>query len=453
MKDLYSKILSRCLDSSKPLLDINKDHLPELHREIYSLIEKVYFRKQIIPSRALLLNKGIVGHKDESALKKLLVSLNDGSGEIPDSELIELLEDEYKVSGLYDTISEIDKAIEKRDMISVKQLLVKAEGYLLTGNLDLLDSDGDDFLSHSVVDTSLNGLMIADKYDVNELPLGSLLIISALTGVGKTTLAIRAFNNKIEEGVNAVFYSYEISATVLKARMLSNLTGVSFEEIKRGNFVGNNKEIIDKAKYFYVKDMKRSDIFSKSLEEIKALPNRKNKFKLRCTADIESYKAGKPVRDMPTIETLSSELDLFAKDGYNYFVIDLITSVKSSNPNIGDYQALNNTVMSLKSFALRTGSIIVCPAQADETNFTRVKYGSTIKEQADLHLALVTTPELKELNAIGMLVVKSRHGRGEYALIVGDKRNSVDIDTSEVIEEDYYTIFNQWRKSKKGIDK
>ena len=86
----------------------------------------------------------------------------------------------------------------------------------------------------------MTGFNRLDKL-TNGFQKGDLIILAARPSVGKSAFALNIVANNIINKKLIVYYSLEMPAIQISQRILANLSSVSLNEIKTGDFIGDNR--------------------------------------------------------------------------------------------------------------------------------------------------------------------------------------------------------------------
>lgn len=90
-----------------------------------------------------------------------------------------------------------------------------------------------------------------DKY-FSYVP-GEILLIAAVTGQGKSSFLLNEAIHCLEMGVGVLYIDTELTDEVFMVRFLSHMSGVSFQDIRKGNYNEEQAEKIEKGKE-YIKE-------------------------------------------------------------------------------------------------------------------------------------------------------------------------------------------------------
>jgi len=448
---IYQKVLARAFKS--PFFDIDDGFLPKDYASLYRLARKLYVEEGKVPSLTHVMTVVLPNTEMSRTIRKKFLAI---LGNLPpvveesDLELKEILQQEATTEQLADLVVEAKVAVEEKNIKKVGEVANKMQGVILLGDNNILAPDNDSFLEDEQVEYIRTGLETGNEV-LDRIPTGSAILLTAGPGKGKSIMSGKMLNNKFFlEDESVLYYSYEVQSEVMRARFLSNLSGVPFEEIANGKYTTKeNLDRIQAAKLCYVHQITPAEAFALAdkgqQDKIKTLPKRKNVFKLRAMPsrkDIQKAKnEGKRIVKMPNREKLLEEFNLFYQEyGTRTIAIDLVTSV----PAVGKeerYQTIFSCFEDSKNWALGVGGLIIAPAQAEENDITVVKYAKMLKEQSDMNLVALPVPShLNDFQVMYWGMNKNRHGIEGMAYPFMDLRANSDF----VYADDRANVESMW---------
>lgn len=438
---IYQKVLGRAF--KKPFFDIEAEYLPKDYASLYRLSRKLYLENNTVPTIPYILDvvlprdtTGAIKKKFEAILKNLPDEIEES-----DLELKEMLQQEATIEQLSDLLIETKDALVQKNIKEVGTLAGKMQGVLLLGDVAILEPDNDSFQQSEKIEYIRTGLETGNK-DLDLIPTGSAILLTAGTGKGKSIMSVRMMNNKFfYEEESVLYYSYEVQSEVMRARMLSQVTGVPFEEVAHAKYsMEENRLKVEAAKLAYQYKILPEEAFELALkgqlDKIKTCEKRKNILKLRSMPSrvdiMKAERDGKRIKPMPNRLELMEELNLFYHQyGIRIVVCDLITNVPSLEKE-EKYKTITEAFVDAKNWALKVGGLIIAPAQADETDIVAVKYAKLLKEQSDLNLVALPTSEHLEYGVMYWATNKNRHGVEGKAYPFSDYRACSDFKYNDV---------------------
>ncbi|MBU5454539.1 DnaB-like helicase C-terminal domain-containing protein [Caproiciproducens sp. MSJ-32] len=111
-------------------------------------------------------------------------------------------------------------------------------------------SEGQELEYIKILEKRMEGIDVAIKTGINGLDnkisgfsTGDLITIFAFSGVGKTALAAQIALNNIKDNKKVLFFSLEMPKEQVRDRLISNLTGISFKKLRKGEL--NDNELVN----------------------------------------------------------------------------------------------------------------------------------------------------------------------------------------------------------------
>lgn len=349
--------------------------------------------------------KNIILNRDESSFK--------GAKDINEY----LLKDKEH---LEKTISYVKESLE--EMMKREALKILDEDNALK-YLDIFNENIKDADKNKPISTGIERL---DKALDGGLYRKNLIILGAISSLGKTTLALQIADNVAEQGEDVLIFSLEMSKEELIAKSLSRkmyirayedrytALALSTREILKGKML-NDRETYDakKQKLFY------ADAYKSYAEKIAP-----NLYITECNEATEI--------NIRTIETrIKRQIEI--TDKKPLVIIDYLQIIKNEERGLTDKQAVDRLVTDLKRIA-RDNDITIILISAfnrtsynTESNLASFRDTSTIEYTADVLLALqletldgvqevdkkknVNEEQQKEVRALTLKILKQRLGR------------------------------------------
>lgn len=414
-----------------------ENRLPENCTKYFSgdypqIIDKVnIFKKKNgeTPSLDFLMNySSKLGENSEQAerISDLLYGvskLKDDSMSV--KEVCELLLDSYKDGKLRELIKKSSQALVDDNIVLVERYSkeISEISRLSLGEDNFLKND--DKKAFSQVSAKLSkissGLLLGEDTPISKNVVGSNIVYSAASGIGKTILGITTCLNCFLEGQNVLMISYEISKSQIFLRMKSIMTGVPLNEISDNVFLTEEARIrVLCSGYVMTKQIKLEEAIklynSKGEEAFAELPDRTNSIKILAALGQEELKVAKEngvvpdslpndIEILEILKTYGLELDSV--------IIDYISEVPfSSNFNNREINITEFT-RQLKLLALELGFNNYILSQVSQENdaygIFQPKYALSLLNVADTAIFMVATKEMKQLGLVALCVRKARH--------------------------------------------
>ena len=205
--------------------------------------------------------------------------------------------------------------------------------------------------------------------------LGSLFVVAATTGGGKTTLAGQLLVNMTKAGHDVALVPLEMSAEESTARLMGTLSGVEISKYLLRKVTARESKKTISAYKRYVNELKESNT---------------------------RYSIFKPQEDMTAEEILF----ILKPYGYKVIIIDYISLLKGVGGD-DSWQQLGNVARYCKVFAENNKVIVILLAQLNKEG--EVRYARSIGENANNMWIWVMTDEDRETGIMDIRQYKSRN--------------------------------------------
>lgn len=224
---------------------------------------------------------------------------------------------------------------------------------------------------------------------------GSLNVIAANTGQGKTTLAINIANNAIRSNKNVLIFSLEMDAVDIVNKMISNDINIPFHKLKNA-FIGQKEH------NNYIELLEKYSEYS---------------FNICDKGMIDIFK----ICSMVKAEHSKKKLDLI--------VIDYLQLIKSSNNTSNKSLQIGEITQSLKALArdLKTHIILISQFSRENTKQNRrpiladLKESSSIEQDADTVMFIHSDDNVN----YDIIISKNRNGKCESCPVIFDGAYSI----------------------------
>ena len=270
------------------------------------------------------------------------------SKEVSDSILIEILS-ANPISNTIAYVKEIKEGAVKRELVSLATSIkkhtlednlssieaidkVQNELYKITtqtsGDLKDMDTVIDNTIKHIKKMSELKhgyltgqptGFYSLDKSTTGYNP-GDLVIIAARPAMGKTAFVLNTTLENLEQGHGVIFFSLEMPETQLMSRMISTKTGISMQNIKKGQLDPHQAQTITdgfkdlRGKKLFVDDSGNININQLRSKVRKLAQNQDNNIKL-VVVDYLQLMSGTGGNDRRlTVDEISRGLKLLARE-------------------------------------------------------------------------------------------------------------------------------------------
>ena len=365
-----------------------------------------------------------------------------------EGELSELVLAEYK--------SDTMRALTKQ----LATALSKDQDYLIEGiskeisEISKLCIDNGSFLKNDIkedvklqvgkVDYLATGLP-TDIVGMKKMPKGSIILITAPTGGGKTLLTTQAMISNYFSGQSILNINVELAKTTLLNRIKAHITEVPMDEIVAQEFLvqeSSDKFFLCDFVLTYKLSMRQAyeklkelefdrDAFS---EYIKEVPERTNTLKIIAAEDAVTNAAlrlkGQQLDKLPNDVEILDMLEQYG-DKLDMVIIDLISEIHYTSKGSRE-ENLTGFVRQLNNIALVKGINIYIVSQVEGVKsydaLCSAKYSKGLVQSASLAIALIQTSTMKSDNLVGLVPTKTRHSGARQ---VGILNQSYAIQTLE----------------------
>jgi len=465
--NIQQEALYRALDG----VELKDSYLTESYQLLYKKIKQYQRKKGSLPS-AKFLNKSVSKFSKDSDIISDLDGITEAlidydKEELTNDEVKELLLDDYKKRKVRDlaklqaeaTIEEKWELVDRYSNEIHKISSIRDDDRFLTRDI----KQDIDVIS-TKTQTISTGIFPKDNLPISKVPTGSLVSITGRSGLGKSQMAIMSFINQGLDGKNCLLISYEMPKNIILARIKSYLAEVPYEEVESGNYsVSESKDRVTASEYTIKKDTDFESCLSllkKSGEEaLKELPDRENIMKILAANDKNSFdlarQKGEPIEDLPNDSDIISYLNEYG-ESLDCVYIDLISNVNFSNGFSSREENITSFVKELNHLGLIYGLVTYIVSQVkDEKSpygYFQPKYSQEIYQSASLYIALVSTQELRESNAMAICLDKNRNGVDKKAFLAESGSGVMGMNYMGQTE-DMYDIIEMMKKDLKGDKK
>jgi hypothetical protein len=416
----------------------------DYQRKIYKAYEKYYLVLGKKPSIPFFIEKIIPKISSNEAERK---SLKDIVSNLPDvqesgSEIKELLEDNFKKTSLVKLGNDFAKALKENDWDDVWKSISKMESIRDIGTDEQLEPDNESFLEEEDYITRVPTGVPSCSRVLSTIPESSVILYCGEPKSGKTALSLLSICNRFFEGASCCIYSYEMPVVQLKARVISYLSGVPYEEVETNKFTIKESSLkVKGVRYAFVYNLSPNEAMQMVLKgkekDIEALPKRKNVIIFRgglSSKDIKKAKeSGRRIRPLPNNETIIRDMKMYYNlYGITEYLIDYLQIVPSVSKSTRE-ESLTKLIQEVKEFAIETTATMHIPTQSEE-DVRVVRYAKSLRMYCDLQIGIMRTSKLDKLNSLGVFVGANRHGPWNFGYIYENKlacMNIVPIDDEE----------------------
>lgn len=355
-------------------------------------------------------------------------------------EISELFLDEYKSRMIRDLIKRSSTAIIEENMILVEKLSKEIADIssLSLNNNQWLETDIKDDIKHipSKLELVSTGIFKDNlvEHPFSSVPVGSLILIIARSGRGKSTLTLQSAINLYLEGKNVLNINVELQKPVILGRIKSNITGIPLKEISSGQFLTEDAETLNKI-YDYVMEYKleledglalvKKIGLEKAIEKFEALPKRENILKIISATDkaTQDYAKSKGMK----VEKLPNDIEILQmlEDNGEYFdavYIDLVSELKFADSSNSREANITSFTQKIKELAMEKSFIVFVVSQVENGNSfwgqLEAKYAKSLTQSSDLAISIIANSEMSKDNLVGLVCPKTRHNSNNSVVIV-----------------------------------
>ena len=390
-------------------------------REVFEFIHKY---KNPPTHEALVINfteKKSLTEGEVSSAIDLLKEINQGKNEPTEIQwLIEQTEKFCQDKAIYNAIMEsvgiLDDKTAKKSKGEIPKLLSDALGVTFNNNVGhdyINDSDARYDSYHAVESRVRFDLDLFNKITKGGLPVKTLNIVLAGTGVGKSLFMCHMSAAALAQGLNVLYITMEMAEEKIAERIDANLLNINLNEL----------HTISKEDYNRKFESVRAKTEGKLI--IKEYPT--------AAASVLHFRA------------LINELQL--KKGFVPQIIfvdylNICTSARvKPGANVNTYSYIKSIAEELRGLAVENNVPIVSATQTTRSGFTNSDPGLEdtsesfgLPATADFMFALVTNEELEGLNQILVKQLKNRYSDPSYykRFVVGVDRSKMRLYDAEV---------------------
>lgn len=261
-----------------------------------------------------------------------------------------------------------------------------------------------------------------------------LVLLGGRRGSGKSIVCSNIVANQMEQGNVGVYFTIEMTGQETFQRILSIVTGVTYESIKAGDFSAEQQKTIAEWLASQYEDSK--EVLNEFLNSDDPDPYAFEKLlKSTCTPIKDSKLVVVDDRELSlaSIDVQLSKLKAKYGDRFKVAVIDYVNQVvwDGHESEMYDWKIQTIIAKQLKNLARKYGILIVSPYQIDSTGEARLSKG--ILDACDI--AQLLEPD-KETSTITFIPSKVRSSSDEVISTVSINWNCLKIHPKEVNIED-----------------
>ena len=362
------------------------------------------------------------------------------SVEMSVDEVGQLFLEEYKSDRIRDLIKRSSTAIIEENMVLVEKLSKEIADIssLSLNNNQWLETDIKDDIKHvpSKLELVSTGIFKDNlvEHPFSSVPVGSLILIIARSGRGKSTLTLQSAINLYLEGKNVLNINVELQKPVILGRIKSNITGIPLKEISSGQFLTEDAETLNKI-YDYVMEYKleledglalvKKVGLEKAIEKFEALPKRENILKIISATDkaTQDYAKSKGMK----VEKLPNDVEILQmlEENGEYFdavYIDLVSELKFADSSNSREANITSFTQKIKELAMEKSFIVFVVSQVENGNSfwgqLEAKYAKSLTQSSDLAISIIANSEMSKDNLVGLVCPKTRHNSNNLVTVV-----------------------------------
>ncbi len=355
-------------------------------------------------------------------------------------EIGELFLAEYKSNMIRDLIKKSSQAVVEDNIGLVEKLSkeIAQISSLRLGSNQWLETDIKDDIKHvpSKLELVSTGIFKDNlvEHPFSSVPVGSLILIIARSGRGKSTLTLQSAINLYLEGKNVLNINVELQKPVILGRIKSNITGIPLKEISSGQFLTEDAETLNKI-YDYVMEYKleledglalvKKIGLEKAIEKFEALPRRENILKIISATDkaTQDYAKSKGMK----VEKLPNDVEILQmlEENGEYFdavYIDLVSELKFADSSNSREANITSFTQKIKELAMEKSFIVFVVSQVENGNSfwgqLEAKYAKSLTQSSDLAISIIANSEMSKDNLVGLVCPKTRHNSNNLVTVV-----------------------------------
>ena len=431
------------------------------YAQIFSKVEMFKKKNNTIPSLDFLIQYASKLGEDKEQSNRiediLYVVSKIKVVEMSTEEVGELFLGEYKSDKLRDLIKRSSQAVVEDNIGLVEKLsreIAEVSGLNLNNN-QWLETDIKDDIKHvpSKLELVSTGIFKDNlvEHPFSSVPVGSLILILAKSGRGKSTLTLQSAINLYLEGKNVLNINVELQKPVILGRIKSNVTGIPLKEISSGNFLTEDAETLNKI-YDYVMEYKleledglalvKKVGLEKAIEKFEALPRRENMLKIISATDKATQDYAKANgRSIEKLPSASEILHMLEENG-DYFdavYIDLVSELKFNDFSNSREANITGFTQRIKELAMEKSFIVFVVSQVENPHTfwgqLEAKYAKSLTQSSDLAISIIANSEMTKDNLVGLVCPKTRHDKAASVVIAESAFSTMQIkDTCQAVD-------------------
>ncbi len=419
-------------------------YFPKDFTQIILKVEQFKKKNNQIPSLDFLIQYASKLGEDKEQSDRiediLYVVSKINSVEMSVDEVGQLFLSEYKSDKLRDLIKRSSQAVVEDNIGLVEKLskeISEVSGLSLNNN-QWLETDIKDDIKHvpSKLELVSTGIFKDNlvEHPFSSVPVGSLILIIARSGRGKSTLTLQSAINLYLEGKNVLNINVELQKPVILGRIKSNITRIPLKEISSGQFLTEDAETLNKI-YDYVMEYKleledglalvKKIGLEKAIEKFEALPKRENILKIISATDkaTQDYAKSKGMK----VEKLPNDVEILRmlEDNGEHFdavYIDLVSELKFADSSNSREANITSFTQKIKELAMEKSFIVFVVSQVENGNSfwgqLEAKYAKSLTQSSDLAISIIANSEMSKDNLVGLVCPKTRHNSSNSVVIV-----------------------------------